>query len=74
MSITRWRFARLNKTLTCQRARRVPRLPIGKEVSNFVRAYESLHALLAREDTLTSADQDLIEFSATELLSRVRPV
>jgi len=48
--------------------------PIGKEVSDFVRAYESLHALLTRGDTLTSADQNLIEFSATELLSRVRPV
>jgi hypothetical protein len=48
-------------------------LPIGKEATDFVRAYKALHALLARGDMLTPADQDLIEFSATELLSKVRP-
>ena len=48
-------------------------LPIGKEVSDFVRAYEAIHSLLAHGDTLTPVDRDLIKFSGMELLSEVRP-
>jgi hypothetical protein len=48
-------------------------LPIGKEATDFVRACEAIHHLLERGDTLTPEDQDLIEFSATELLSIVKP-
>ena len=47
-------------------------LQIGKEASDFVRAREAIHALLARGDELTPEDRGLIEFSGTMLLSKVR--
>jgi hypothetical protein len=46
---------------------------LGKKATDFVRAYEALHALLARGDTLTPEDRDLIEFSANELLDKLTP-
>ena len=46
---------------------------IGIEAMNFIRACETIHALLARGDNLTPRDRSLIEFSAIEVLSRVRP-
>jgi len=49
-------------------------LPIGKEATNFVRACEEIHFLLARGDTLTTDERALIEYSGIELLSIVRPV
>ena len=45
---------------------------IGTEATNFVRACEAIHALLAR-GALMPTDRDLIEFSAIELLSKVKP-
>ena len=48
-------------------------LPIGKEVSDVVRAYEAIHSLLAHGDRLTPVDRDLIQFSGMELLSEVSP-
>ncbi|HEV8329477.1 MAG TPA: hypothetical protein VGQ08_18550 [Nitrospiraceae bacterium] len=48
-------------------------LSIGKEATDFVRACEAIHALLARGDELASDDRDLIELSAFELLSKLRP-
>jgi len=48
-------------------------LPINKEVLNFVRACEAIHALVARGDTLTPEDRDLIEVSANELLDKLTP-
>jgi hypothetical protein len=48
-------------------------LPIGNEAANFVSACEAILALLARGDNLTPRDRSLIEFSAIEVLSRVRP-
>ena len=42
-----------------------------KETSNFVRACEAIHALLATGGSLTPDDRDLIEFSGIELLSRL---
>jgi hypothetical protein len=46
---------------------------ISKETTNFVHACEAIQALLAHEDTLSSDDRDLIEFSGSELLSNLRP-
>ena len=48
-------------------------LPIGKEATNFVRACEAIHGLLAH-GLLASEDRDLIEFSANELLDKLTPV
>ena len=48
-------------------------LPTGDEATNFVSACEAIHALLARGDRLTPEDRALIEFSAIELLCKVRP-
>jgi hypothetical protein len=48
-------------------------LPIGKEATNFVRACEAIHSLLA-QGTLVAEDRDLIEFSANELLDKLTPV
>ena len=47
-------------------------LPISEEAQNFVSACEAIHALLARGE-LRSDDRDIIEFSAIDLLSKVRP-
>ena len=46
---------------------------IGKEATDFVRACDAIHALLARGDTLTPEDRDLIEFSSNELLDKLTP-
>lgn len=46
--------------------------PIGKEATNFVRACEAIHGLLA-QGTLAPEDRALIEFSGTELLGKMRP-
>jgi hypothetical protein len=46
--------------------------PIGKEATNFVRACDAVHALLAR-GPLVPEDRDLIEFSANELLDKLTP-
>ena len=48
-----------------------PELPVGQEAANFLRACESIHSLIAREP-LTPDDLDLIEYSAIELLSKLR--
>ena len=45
---------------------------IGTEATNFVRACEAIHALLAR-GPLMPTERDLIEFSANELLSKMKP-
>ena len=47
-------------------------VPIGKEATDFVRACEAIHALLAI-GRITSAEQDLIEFSCSELLVKLKP-
>jgi len=47
-------------------------LDICQETTEFVRACEAIHARMAREP-LTSDDRDLIEFSCSELLSKLRP-
>jgi hypothetical protein len=47
-------------------------LDICQETTDFVRACEAIHAQMAREP-LTSDDRDLIEFSGSELLSKLRP-
>ena len=41
---------------------------IGKEVTDFVRACETIHVLLATGDRLTPDDRGLIVFSGRELL------
>jgi hypothetical protein len=48
-------------------------LPIGKEATDFVLACQTIHALLARGDTLTPEDRDLIEFNADERLDTLTP-
>ena len=48
-------------------------LPVSKEVLNFVRACEAIHGRLAHGDPLTPEEQDIIEASGTELLSKLRP-
>jgi hypothetical protein len=47
--------------------------PIGKEVTDFVRACAAIQALLERQHTLRPEDRDLIEFNANELLDRLTP-
>ena len=46
-------------------------LPIVKETTDFVHACEAIHALLARGDTLTLEDRELIEFSGNALLDEL---
>ena len=46
---------------------------ICEETTNFVRACEAIHALLDTGGTLTTDDRDLIEFSGSELLSKLMP-
>ena len=46
--------------------------PIGKEATEFVRVCETIHGLVARGE-LAPQDRELIEFSGTELLDKVRP-
>jgi len=48
-------------------------LDICKETTNFVRACEAIHTLLANGGTLTAEDRDLIVFSGSELLSNLTP-
>ena len=45
----------------------------GKEAMDFIRACESIKALVAH-DMLGPEDRDIIEHSAIELLSLVKPV
>jgi len=40
----------------------------------FISACEALHQRVAQGDTLTWEEKDLIEFSALELLNRVKPL
>jgi hypothetical protein len=47
---------------------------ICEETTNFVRACEAIHALLADGGMLTHDERDLIEFSSSELLSKLMPV
>jgi len=41
---------------------------------DFISACEALHQRVAQGGTLTWEEKDLIEFSALELLNRVKPV
>jgi hypothetical protein len=45
---------------------------IGQEATNFVRACEAIHGVLA-VGMLAPEDRDLIEFSAIDLLSKLQP-
>ena len=47
-------------------------IDICKETTNFVRACEAIHALLATGGRLTPDDRDLIVFSGSELLSNLK--
>jgi len=47
---------------------------ICEETTNFVRACEAIHALLDNGGTLTPDERDLIEFSGSDLLSKLTPV
>jgi hypothetical protein len=54
--------------------RREAMLPtFGKEATNFVRACEAIHTLLA-QGPLAPDDRDIIEFDGTEILNKLRPV
>lgn len=44
-----------------------------QEVRKFVSACEAVHAKLAEGDTLTRDEKDVIELTAIELLSRIKP-
>jgi hypothetical protein len=45
---------------------------IGKEITDFVRTCEAIHALLAT-GPLAPNEQSLIEFSCNDLLNKMRP-
>jgi hypothetical protein len=45
-----------------------------EETTNFVHACDAIHARLADGGTLTPDERDLIEFSGSELLSKLTPV
>jgi hypothetical protein len=48
-------------------------LSLSQETMDFLSACEALHARLVQSDTLTLEEKDLIEFSAIDLLSKVKP-
>jgi len=45
----------------------------SQETTDFISACEALHMRLAHSGTLTREEKDLIEFSAIDLLSKVKP-
>jgi len=47
---------------------------ISEEAMEFISACEALHQRVAQGDTLTWEEKDLIEFSALELLNKVKPL
>jgi len=48
-------------------------LSFSQETTDFISACEALHMRLAHSGTLTREEKDLIEFSAIDLLSKVKP-
>jgi len=48
-------------------------LSLYQETMDFLSACEALHARLVQSDTLTLEEKDLIEFSAIDLLRKVKP-
>ena len=44
-----------------------------QEVQTFISACEAIHSLLLRGGTLMPSEREVVEFSAIDLLSRVRP-
>jgi len=48
-------------------------ITICRETTDFVRACEAIHALLDTGHPLTPDDRDLIAFSGSELLTKLRP-
>ena len=52
---------------------RKSRLMLSQETMDFISACEALHTWLAHSGTLTREEKDLIEFSAIDLLSKVKP-
>lgn len=46
-------------------------LPVGKEAWNFVRACEAILAILDHEGLLAN-DREIIEYSANELLNKLK--
>lgn len=46
-------------------------LALGQEVTDFLRACEAMHALLAHEP-LAPDDRDIVEFSCIDLLNKLR--
>lgn len=72
-SIGSWSRMELILCVT-NRLRQSPlRLSLSQETTDFVSACEALHTRLARSGTLTREEKDLIEFSAIDLLSKVKP-
>ena len=49
-------------------------LMLSQETMDFLSACEALHQRLAQSDMLTGEEKDLIEFSAIDLLSNVKPL
>lgn len=49
-------------------------LSFSQETTDFIRACEALHQRLAGGGTLMWEEIDLIEFSALDLLNRVKPL
>jgi hypothetical protein len=47
---------------------------ISQETTDFISACEALHKRLAQDGPLTWEERDLIEFSALDLLNRVKPL
>ena len=53
---------------------RKSRLTLAQETKDFIIACEALRQRLADHGLLTGVEKDLIEFSALELLNRVKPL
>ena len=47
-------------------------IPTSKEVQDFIRACEAIHGRLAHGEPLTPEERDLIEYSGSELLSKLK--
>jgi hypothetical protein len=44
-----------------------------QEVQRFISACEAIHSLLLRGGSLTPDEREVVEYSAIDLLTRVRP-
>jgi hypothetical protein len=62
------------ESIRCEPRRSRLGLSISQEAMDFISACEALHLRVAQSGILTGEEIDLIEFSALDLLNRVKPL